>query len=139
DGDYIDLTTQDGPPGVEQLVSALSGSMSVCDLDWSIQPLAISLPGLGRPGYTAIRAWAGAITQAFDTLKGCSPLVVLCSHDVANALGQCLRILNPSTDLVCLDGLVTGDVSHGAYVDIGAPLAGGKAVPVVLRTMIFDT
>lgn len=128
-----------GPPDGEQLARALSGSMSACDLDWTVHPVAISLPGLGRVGYSALQVWAAALTYAFETLQGQPPLVVLCSHDLGSALGQCLRALNPSIDVVCLDGVAAGDVTHGAYVDIGTPLAGGRAVPVVLRTMVFDT
>ena len=40
----------------------------------------------------------------------------------------------PGAPLVSLDSVLLPD---GAYLDIGAPLAGGQVLPVVIKTLIL--
>ena len=37
---------------------------------------------------------------------------------------------------MCIDGIRT---RSGDYIDIGAPIAGGHVVPVVIKTLIFNS
>ena len=43
---------------------------------------------------------------------------------------------DPETDVICIDGIKT---LSGDYVDIGEPVADGHVVPVVIKTLIFNT
>ena len=49
-------------------------------------------------------------------------------------LGQALAPRLPGP-LLCLDGV---GVSNGDYIDIGAPVAGGTVLPVVVKTLAFE-
>ena len=79
---------------------------------------------------------------AKDIAKSCSqliekglPVVVVTKADFSKALGICLRrVLPPGYPFICFDGV---DCRRGNYIDIGAPVAGGKAVPVVVKTLVF--
>lgn len=124
-------------PKTDQFARRLREILARCDVDWRSGPVALSLPDLGRLGYREATRWAQAINEVFVDLSGQPPLVVLCSHDVASALGQCLKRLNPDASIVCVDGVTTTDLSHGQYVDIGRPMPGGRSLPVVVRTMVF--
>ena len=52
----------------------------------------------------------------------------------APLLGQALAPRLPGP-LLCLDGV---GVSNGDYIDIGAPVAGGTVLPVVVKTLAFE-
>ena len=73
--------------------------------------------------------------------KGLEPLldqgffpVVAVEADLAKVLGQALAPRLPGP-LLCLDGV---GVSNGDYIDIGAPVAGGTVLPVVVKTLAFE-
>lgn len=101
---------------------------------YSDQTVAIALRGRQSPKYREIRAIADQILAGLPATDS-HPLIVIVEHDFAKALGQTLRNLLPShKPLVCLDRI---RVKGGDYIDIGAPVAG--VVPVVIKTLIFDT
>jgi ethanolamine utilization protein EutA len=104
------------------------------DLRWSEQPLALYLPELGRMNYGELNDCASTLATAFRLHRGCAPLVIVCSHDIAAALGQLLKKLLPDTPHIVLDGISS---SCGDFVDIGEPLANNQAIPVVLKELVF--
>lgn len=62
-------------------------------------------------------------------------IVVILKEDFSKALGQCLRRrLPPKYPFICLDGI---ECKSDDYIDIGEPIAGNKAVPVVVKTLVF--
>lgn len=97
------------------------------------QTPVLSLEGERSAGFADLSRLADAIVQAVRPLHG--PLVIALEQDMAKALGQALWTrLGPQTPLVCLDGI---HVPAGSYLDVGAPVAGGAAVPVVVKTLAF--
>ncbi len=62
------------------------------------------------------------------------PLIVAAVADMGKALGQAVGTLLPDVPLISLDGV---HLSEGAYLDIGAPVAGGQVLPVVIKTLIL--
>ena len=44
--------------------------------------------------------------------------------------------LHREKPVVCIDGI---HAQGGDYIDIGEPLANGRVVPVVTKTLIFNT
>ena len=64
------------------------------------------------------------------------PKVLILREDMAKALGQALaRLWPPETAFLCLDGI---ELMYGDTVDIGAPLSGGRVVPVIVKTFAFS-
>lgn len=97
------------------------------------QTPVLSLAGEYNTSFASLSSLADAIVQTVRPLHG--PLVIALEQDMAKALGQALRTrLGPQTPLVCLDGI---HVPAGSYLDVGAPVAGGAAVPVVVKTLAF--
>ena len=66
------------------------------------------------------------------TAQKSAPVIVAVEADMGKALGQALHMLLPKQSLLCLDGL---HLSEGSYLDIGAPIAGGQVLPVVIKTL----
>jgi ethanolamine utilization protein EutA len=62
------------------------------------------------------------------------PLIIITEHDYARVLGQSLKQLIVDRPLLVIDqvGLREGD-----YIDIGAPVLDGRAVPLSVKTLIF--
>lgn len=129
------FSERSGPPSVDDFLSLVSKALTSQDLDWRTTCVALSAPCLPRVGYAALRSWAGVIAQTFVGLKGRGPLIVVCRADVAGALGLSLRSELPGTPVVCLDGIT--DDALGDFLDIGIPILGGKAVPVILKNLVF--
>ncbi len=99
-------------------------------------PCAIC-PSVERaPSFQTLSALADDILQAAKRLlQRQLPLVVIVEADCAKALGQCLKRKLPAHyPLLCADGIAC---RQGDYIDIGAPVADGRAVPVVVKTLVF--
>ena len=96
--------------------------------------VALGLNGLPNPTYPQVDRLARGMAQGFRPLveKGHFPVLVI-ESDMAKVLGQALASLLPGP-LLCLDGV---GVENGDYIDIGAPVAGGAVLPVVIKTLVF--
>lgn len=87
--------------------------------------------------YEHIMGLAEGIVKGMEPFLCRRPLlIVIMGADCGKALGQCLAILtNQDIELVSLDQI---DVDEGDYIDIGAPIMGGRVVPVVVKTLVFE-
>lgn len=98
------------------------------------EPTALIFPGLTAPSYRQVQQMAASVAEAAGSLP--KPLVIAMEQDMAKALGQALTgRLGQNVPLICLDGL---HVPEGSYLDVAAPVAGGTAVPVVVKTLAFS-
>ncbi|MDD2458383.1 MAG: ethanolamine ammonia-lyase reactivating factor EutA, partial [Eubacteriales bacterium] len=65
------------------------------------------------------------------------PLIIVVENDIGKALGHAIRVLlGKPKDVICIDSIRT---LSGDYIDIGLPIADGRVVPVVIKTLIFNT
>lgn len=99
-------------------------------------PCVICPKGEKAPSFSRVRALAQDIAAAANgMIEKNIPLVVMTREDYSKALGQCLkRELPDGYPFLCADGI---DCKKGDYVDIGEPVADGRAVPVVVKTLVF--
>ncbi len=99
--------------------------------------LALAMPGLPNPGYDAVSALADRLARGLEPVTAAGkPAVVVTGTDMAKALGQALATrLPPGAGILCLDSLGLED---GSFLDVGAPLSGGAAFPVVRKTLILS-
>lgn len=66
-----------------------------------------------------------------------TPLLLVIENDIAKALGQAIKVqLDNNKDLICIDGIATRD---GDYIDVGEPIGEGGVLPVVVKTIIFNS
>ena len=96
--------------------------------------LALALRGEQNPSYARIQALARGIVSGLEPLcrAGFLPIVAV-EADQAKVLGQAMAAL-VSGPLLCLDGV---GMDNGDYIDIGAPVAGGSVLPIVIKTLAF--
>lgn len=95
--------------------------------------LAVRIEGKTSPGYHELKILAREIASLYEGIK--SPVVVLLKEDFAKALSQVIRIhTSCKKPIICLDNI---QVETGDYIDIGAPV--GSAIPVIIKTLIYET
>ncbi|GAB6106662.1 ethanolamine ammonia-lyase reactivating factor EutA [Fusibacter bizertensis] len=98
--------------------------------------MALSLKGHSRYGFDKLQALASDIVKGMQSVIDAKlPLIVLVDQDLAKSLGLCIRgNLSPGYPVICIDSV---SVDNGDYIDIGAPVADGQVVPVIIKTLLF--
>jgi ethanolamine utilization protein EutA len=91
----------------------------------------LCLRGRENPSFSELTSLADSLAAG---LTG-EPLVVAICEDNAKALGTLLS-RRTEKPLLVLDSIKAGS---GTYLDIGRPVLGGSALPVVVKTLIFGT
>lgn len=106
-------------------------------LEREIQQMALAIRGVKNPSFLQVQRIASSIIEGMASLiEQKLPLVVVVENDMAKVLGQTLhRQLKYKREVVCIDGV---KVDNGDYIDIGRPLANGRVVPVVIKTLVFN-
>jgi len=101
-------------------------------------PFALASRGIACPSFVLIEQIAEIIASAMHVeLSGDRMLILILEADIGKALGQALkRILPAGSPFLCIDGI---SCASGDYIDLGAPKASGKVIPVIVKTLIFDT
>ena len=100
-----------------------------------LSQVALGLRGWNSPPYDRIQTVARAVVRGTKPLRdrGFCPIAVV-EQDMAKVLGQAMAALTDGP-LLSLDGV---GVENGDYIDIGAPVAGGSVLPVVIKTLVFN-
>ena len=132
----LKLTPQEEQSGC--IAQAIRTKLSWFSVEGKLTPLAVALEGEKNPSFARIREYAE------ELLSGLSPMlaagliaIVVVQHDMAKVLGQTMRQrMENHTAIICIDGI---HLSEGDYIDIGRPAAGGSVLPVVVKTLVFQT
>lgn len=104
----------------------------------TVQSVAIALEGYKDTSFDGIQELSEKIiTGADEIIKNNCPLVVVVENDIGKALGNTLiSKLRGYKKIICIDGIV---ILNGDYIDIGKTIADGHAVPVIVKTLIFNS
>ncbi|MDR3203414.1 MAG: ethanolamine ammonia-lyase reactivating factor EutA [Deltaproteobacteria bacterium] len=133
----LKLTAQDEDDNYKWLPSKLSEK-----LNWfqdseegGYQIVAIALTGPLNPSYDQVLNLRDRLIEALDDyLRFNDILIIAVENDLAKSLGQALRSKLADKKIISLDSI---EVDDGDYLDIGLPVAGGRVVPLVVKTLIF--
>lgn len=99
--------------------------------------VALAFPGPATMSYPDICALAdGLLAGLQDAIAHGIPVVTVTKSDCAKVLGQTLAArLGGRAAIVSLDQI---SVDEGDFIDIGKPLLGGRVVPVIVKTLVFE-
>lgn len=96
-------------------------------------PAVLALHGLKNPRFSELCKLVDGVALGLrERAESGEPLIIAVRADMGKALGQAVGMLLPEAPLVCLDSVA---LDEGSYLDIGAPVAGGQVLPVVVKTL----
>lgn len=126
-------------PEVESEAVAGSGEGLLREARWYLEESAAEnivfcFRRTNQPGYAEICHLADSIAEASVAVPARLPLLVLVEQDFAKVLGQALARRMKDRSIICIDSV---HAVEGDYLDLGRPLMGGLAIPVVVKTLIF--
>ena len=131
----LKLTRAEEDGDENALAAAIGDKLRWFADEGGLSQIALGLRGWSSPSYARVQAVARGIARGLEPLrkKGFFPILVV-EHDMAKVLGQALanRVEGP---LLSLDGV---GVENGDYIDIGAPVANGTVLPVIIKTLVFN-
>lgn len=99
--------------------------------------VAVAISGEKHTSFKAIQELAKAIVEGLeDYNKLGTPVVIVSESDIGKVLGNALKVqMGMDRKILSIDNIFVKD---GDYIDIGEPVAGGRVVPVVTKTLIFN-
>ncbi len=122
----------------EGVRKSLGFQMPLYSPNGQTEQIAISLSGEHYRSFDSLQLLAEAvIAGAQDLIASRFPLIVILENDIGKALGHALNVkLQHKKPVICIDGI---HAANGDYVDIGEPVYGGHVLPVVVKTLIFNS
>ena len=103
-----------------------------------MEQVAIVVSGKYHTSFLKVQELAEMIIHGAEAvISGQYPLIIVLENDIAKVLGNAINVLlERKKDFICIDGIYAND---GDYIDIGEPVAMGRVVPVVTKTLIFNS
>ena len=121
----------------ETVARAVLQSLEIFFENKTLDNIALALPDMGYLNFQQIQTLAGGIVQGLGKfIKNGLPAIIVLEQDIGKVLGQSLRAMKKNMKIICVDQL---KVNEGDYIDIGRSIAGGTVVPVVIKSLVFET
>jgi len=129
---------QEDEASLEALTDSIIKQMPLYKPEGKVEQIAIALNGEAHSSFLEVQALAKAILQgAEELIESKYPLIIVVENDIGKVLGNALNVmLDFKKEVVCIDGI---QAKSGDYIDIGEPVAGGQVLPVVIKTLIFNS
>lgn len=133
----LKLSKEDEENGQDSIRKAIREKLNWFKLENDIQRVAIAVDGKKSPSFNEVLKYANGLIEGMEELiERELPLVIIVENDMAKVLGQTIySLLNFKKDVICIDSI---KVDNGDYIDIGGPIAEGKVLPVVIKTLVFN-
>lgn len=127
---------QKEPLGADDVRRAVEGALRRFDILDGERAVALAIHWELGPAYPLIRTLAEGVAQAMkEHIDKGQPLVLVFDADIAKLMGNLIaRELFPGLGIVSIDGVELKDFD---FIDIGEELPEAKAVPVVIKSLIF--
>jgi len=130
--------SEEDEASLETLKSSIKQQVPLYKPEGKVEQIAIALGGWNRTSFTEVQALARAIMEgAKEVIESKYPLILVVENDIGKVLGNALNVLLEfRKEVICIDSI---RAMSGDYIDIGEPVAGGQVLPVVVKTLIFNS
>ena len=130
--------SQEDEASLETLKASIRDQLPLYQPEGVMEQVAIAFTGENRTSFAEVQDLAAAIIESTkEVIESRYPLIVVVENDIGKVLGNALNVmLNNQKDVICIDSI---HASSGDYIDIGEPVAGGQVLPVVIKTLIFNS
>ena len=121
---------------VAEIKAAVERALQRFDAHDVERPVALAIRWELGPSYPLIRTLAEGLSSAMKGhIDNGHPLVLVFDADIAKLMGNIIeRELIPGAGIISIDGI---DLKDFDFIDIGQELPDAKAVPVVIKSLIF--
>ena len=125
------------PLTANEIAEVIKHEILRLQIDHSQGMIALAMKGPRTMSFADINTLAqGLVAGMEDYLRQDKPLVLVIEADCGKVLGQCINaVAKHPLEVVCIDQIEVEDCD---FIDVGKPLMGGRVVPVVLKTLVFN-
>ena len=129
---------EDAERNFQDVERRIREGLKVFYVNGKLENTAIGMSGYTWRTFNDIQKLAEAIIAgSAEIVEKGYPLIIILENDIAKVLGNSIKLrLGMEKPVICLDGIHTND---GDYIDIGEPVVQGNAVPIITKTLIFNT
>ncbi|MFX1483532.1 MAG: ethanolamine ammonia-lyase reactivating factor EutA, partial [Promethearchaeota archaeon] len=122
----------------EEIAKSVEQALSRFDLQEGVDPLILAFNDAVRPSYDNLRQFAIGVVKALpNTIRKQGPILMCFDADIGNSVGNVMkRETGIKNEILSIDEI---NVAEGDFLDIGAPIIEDVVVPVVIKTLVFDT
>lgn len=134
----LKMSDRDEGNNYEMIAKGVKEKLKWFHLEGEEQQVALAIKGVKNPSFKQVGKIAAEVLKGLEELLRTKlPIIVIIENDMAKALGQTIySYLDYNRDVVCIDNI---KVENGDYIDIGRPLSGGRVVPVIIKTLVFNS
>jgi ethanolamine utilization protein EutA len=117
---------------------AVVSALNRFDLREGEDPLILAFNDAVRPSYEKLTEFSKGVVSALPvTVKRGMPIMMCFDSDVGNSVGNIMkRETGIANEILSIDEIF---LKEGDFVDIGEPIIEGVVVPVVVKTLVFDS
>ena len=122
----------------EEVQKSIELAISRFDLKEGKDPLILAFNDSVRPSYENLKQFAIGVVEALpNTIENQAPIFMCFDADIGNSVGNVLkRETRVTNEILSIDEI---HVQEGDFLDIGEPIIEDVVVPVVIKTLVFDT
>ncbi|MFX1578748.1 MAG: ethanolamine ammonia-lyase reactivating factor EutA [Promethearchaeota archaeon] len=125
-------------PSATDVKRSIERALSRFDLVEGIDPLILAFNNAVKPSYENLKEFAlGVVSALPNSLKTQTPIFMCFDADIGNSVGNVMkRETGIKNELLSIDEI---RLKEGDFVDIGNPIIEDVVVPVVIKTLVFDS
>ena len=122
----------------EIITKAITDALKRFDLQEGEDKMILSFVDAVRPSYENLMEFSKGVVAALpNTVSNNQPIMMCFDTDIGNSVGNIMRReTGISNDILSIDEI---SLKEGDFVDIGAPIIEEVVVPVVVKTLVFDS
>ncbi|MGY5872507.1 MAG: ethanolamine ammonia-lyase reactivating factor EutA [Candidatus Thorarchaeota archaeon] len=122
----------------DKIESAITDALKRFDLQEGEDRMILSFVDAVRPSYENLMEFSKGVVAALpNTVAKNQPIMMCFDTDIGNSVGNIMRReTGISNEILSIDEI---SLKEGDFVDIGAPIIEDVVVPVVVKTLVFDS